>query len=98
MTESIARTLLGLGAGALLAVAFVVAVRWTARRLLDAPRPGQLLAISSLVRVVVVAAVFLALARLGPLVLAGTFAGFLIARGVALAVLARPDARERGAP
>lgn len=98
MTEAIARTLAGLGAGALLGVLFVVAVRWTARRLLDAPRPGRFLAIGSLVRVLVVAAAFVALARLGPLVLVGTFAGFLIARGVALAVLARPDASERGAP
>ena len=98
MTESIARTLLGLGAGALLGVLFVVAVRWTAQRLLDAPRPGRLLAISSLARVLLVAAAFVALARLGPLVLIGTFAGFLIARGVALAVLAPPGATERGTP
>lgn len=98
MTEWIPQTLAGLGAGALLGALFVVAVRWTARRLLDAPRPGQLLAISSALRVLGVAAAFVALARLGPLVLVGAFAGFLIARGVALAVLARPGASERGAP
>jgi len=98
VTEWIAPTSLGLAAGALLGVLFVVAVRWTTQRVLDAPRPGRLLAISSLVRVVVVAAAFVALARLGPLVLVGTFAGFLIARGVALAVLARPGAAERGTP
>ncbi|MDZ7706350.1 MAG: ATP synthase subunit I [Trueperaceae bacterium] len=88
----------GSAAGALLGITFVVAVRWTALRLLDAPAPGRLLAVSSLVRVVLVAAGFVALARLGPLALVGTFAGFVIARGVALTILARPDAGERGTP
>lgn len=64
MTDVLALAV-GLVAGAVLGLVFFGGLWWTTQRLATSPRPGLLLSVSLLVRVVVLAAGLLLLAQVG---------------------------------
>lgn len=64
MTDVLALAV-GLVAGAVLGLVFFGGLWWTTQRLATSPRPGLLLSVSLLVRVVVLAAGLLLLAQIG---------------------------------
>lgn len=71
---------LGFVAGAALGLVFFGGLWWTTQRLATTSRPGLLLSVSLLGRLLVLAAVLVALASLDPLLVIGAVPGLLVAR------------------
>lgn len=82
---------LGFVAGAAAGLVFFGGLWWTTHRLSTASRPGLLLSVSLLGRLVVLAVVFVTLASLDPVLLVGAVPGLLAARSV----LTRPGMIDR---
>lgn len=83
---------LGAAGGGALGVAFAAWLRASLPRPGGRPASGGRLVAGSLVRIVAIAMAWTALARLGPLALAGALPAFLVGRGVAVRLLTPPPA------
>jgi F1F0 ATPase subunit 2 len=72
----------GLAVGILVGLVFFGGLWWTSQRLATARRPGFLVATSLLVRMIVIAATLVVLARVDVVMLAGGVIGVVVARMV----------------
>jgi F1F0 ATPase subunit 2 len=95
VTEVLLSVATGALAGLALSAANHLALWWTVRRVAGSRRPARLLALSSLVRLALVAAGLAVLAWASPWALIGAAGGFLSGRTIAIARVAPPRPRKR---
>lgn len=83
----------GFLSGVVVGLLFFGALLWTTERLVVSPRPGLLLASSTIVRMALAGLAFLLVAQVGAAALVAALAGFVSARVV---VVRRSDTTVRG--